>query len=36
MQPASYEHLVEVRGWTQEQFAERATAAALGAVLAKR
>ena len=36
VQPASYEHLVEVRGWTQEQFAERATAAALGAVLAKR
>ena len=36
VQPASYEHLVEVRGWTQEQFTERATAAALGAVLAKR
>jgi AcrR family transcriptional regulator len=36
VQPASYEHLVEVRGWTQEQFAERATTAALGAVLAKR
>jgi AcrR family transcriptional regulator len=36
VQPASYEHLVEVRGWAQEQFAERATAAALGAVLAKR
>jgi AcrR family transcriptional regulator len=36
VQPASYEHLVDVRGWTQEQFAERATTAALGAVLAKR
>ena len=35
-QLASYEHLVEVRGWTREQFAERTTAAALGAVLAGR
>jgi hypothetical protein len=36
LQPANYEHLVEVRGWTGEQFAERTTAAALGAVLAGR
>ena len=36
VQPASYEHLVEVRGWTPEQFAQRATTAALGAVLAER